>query len=76
MGLRPTHGDESRCHPERSEESRSGLFSRHCEIPRRPVLLEMTGRKSFSAAGADSCYGESAISRRELGGWQFLTVKL
>jgi hypothetical protein len=21
MGLRPTHGEESRCHPERSEES-------------------------------------------------------
>ena len=32
------------------EESRSGLFSRHCEIPRRLRLLGMTSQEGFSAA--------------------------
>ena len=35
------------CHSERSEESRSGLFSRQCEIPRRLRLLRMTAEESF-----------------------------
>ena len=34
-------------HSERSEESRSGLFSGHCEIPRRLGLLGMTGHVGF-----------------------------
>ena len=41
------------CHSERSEESRSGLFSRHCEIARRLGLLGMTGHGAFSATCED-----------------------